>query len=425
MNTVAPSRSVEANQNPDSSVEDIKKLREDFPILNRTLTNGARLAYLDNAATTQKPQSVIDTISQYYAAENANIHRGVHTLSAEATEAYENARHTARDFLKAKSSSEIVFTSGTTDSINLVAHSAGRHFLKPGDEILITELEHHSNIVPWQIAAETMQATLVVARINDDGEVPLDEFRQKLSERTKIVSIGHISNALGTINPVQTMTTLAHEVGAIVLIDGAQAIAHLDINVVELDCDFYAFSGHKVFGPTGTGVLYGKESLLEAIPPYRSGGDMIKEVRLDGTTYNDLPYKFEAGTPNIAGNIGLGKALNYVMNLDIQAAANHENGLLADATARMQAIEGARIIGTAREKTSVLSFTLEGVHPHDLGTLLDNQGVAIRTGHHCAMPVMQRFGLEGTARASFAMYNNQNDVDQFFDSLTKAVLMLR
>lgn len=404
---------------------DIDNLRQDFPILSHRLTNGSRLAYLDNAATTQKPRAVIDTITQYYEKENANIHRGVHTLSAEATAVYEGARDTVRDFLNARSSTEIVFTSGTTDSINLVAHSVGQHLLRPGDEILITELEHHSNIVPWQIAAQTLQAKLVVARINDKGEVPLDEFRTKLSERTKIVSIGHISNALGTINPVKAMTTLAHEVGAVVLIDGAQATAHLDIDVVDLDCDFYAFSGHKVFGPTGTGVLYGKEALLEAIPPYRSGGDMIKEVRLDGTTYNDLPYKFEAGTPNIAGNIGLGKALEYILSLNLAAAAKHENDLLAIATSRMQEIDGATIIGTAANKTSVLSFILADVHPHDLGTLLDNQGVAIRTGHHCAMPVMQRFGLEGTARASFAMYNNEDDLEQFFDALNKAVLMLR
>ena len=404
---------------------DIETVRADFPILSRTLSNGSKLAYLDNAATTQKPQCVIDTISQYYQAENANIHRGVHTLSAEATTAYENARDTTRDFLNAKSSSEIVFTSGTTDSINLVAHSAGRHLLTPGDEILITELEHHSNIVPWQIAAEMMQARLVVARINDSGEVPMDEFRAKLSERTKIVAIGHVSNALGTINPVKEMTTLAHEQGAIVLVDGAQATAHLNVDVVDINCDFYAFSGHKIFGPTGTGVLYGKEALLDVIPPYRSGGDMIKEVRLDSTTYNELPYKFEAGTPNIAGNIGLGKALEYVMNIDMAGAAEHEDRLLTAASSRMQAIEGATIIGTADHKTSVLSFTLDGVHPHDLGTLLDNQGVAIRTGHHCAMPVMQRFGLEGTARASLAMYNDENDVEQFFDSLAKAILMLR
>jgi cysteine desulfurase / selenocysteine lyase len=404
---------------------DIDNLRQDFPILSHRLTNGSRLAYLDNAATTQKPRVVIDTITQYYEKENANIHRGVHTLSAEATAVYEGARDTVRDFLNARSSTEIVFTSGTTDSINLVAHSVGQHLLRPGDEILITELEHHSNIVPWQIAAQTLQAKLVVARINDKGEVPLDEFRTKLSERTKIVSIGHISNALGTINPVKAMTTLAHEVGAVVLIDGAQATAHLDIDVVDLDCDFYAFSGHKVFGPTGTGVLYGKEALLEAIPPYRSGGDMIKEVRLDGTTYNDLPYKFEAGTPNIAGNIGLGKALEYILSLNLAAAAKHENDLLAIATSRMQEIDGATIIGTAANKTSVLSFILADVHPHDLGTLLDNQGVAIRTGHHCAMPVMQRFGLEGTARASFALYNNEDDLEQFFDALNKAVLMLR
>ena len=404
---------------------DIGRLRDDFPILNQALANGARLAYLDNAATTQKPQVVIDTVSRYYESQNANIHRGVHSLSAEATAAYETAREKARDFLGASTNREIVFTSGTTDSINLVAHSLSRHVLKPGDEILITELEHHSNIVPWQIAAETMQAKLVVANINDNGEVPLEEFRSKLSERTKIVAIGHVSNALGTVNPVKEMTALAHACGAYVLVDGAQACSHFKIDVKDIDCDFYAFSGHKVFGPTGTGVLFGKEHLLEAMPPYRSGGDMIKEVRLDSTTYNDLPYKFEAGTPNIAGNIGLGAALDYIMGLDIAAANAHEDALLAYATQALQSIEGVQIVGTAARKTSVLSFIIDGVHPHDLGTLLDNQGVAIRTGHHCAMPVMQRFGLEGTARASFAFYNDDGDVDQFVQALNKSVMMLR
>ena len=404
---------------------DIGRLRDDFPILNQALANGARLAYLDNAATTQKPQVVIDTISRYYESQNANIHRGVHSLSAEATAAYETAREKAREFLGASTNSEIVFTSGTTDSINLVAHSLSRHVLKPGDEILITELEHHSNIVPWQIAAETMQAKLVVANINDNGEVPLEEFRNKLSERTKIVAIGHVSNALGTVNPVKEMTALAHASGAYVLVDGAQACSHFKIDVKDIDCDFYAFSGHKVFGPTGTGVLFGKEHLLEAMPPYRSGGDMIKEVRLDGTTYNDLPYKFEAGTPNIAGNIGLGAALDYIMGLDIAVANAHEDALLTYATQALQSIEGVQIVGTAARKTSVLSFIIDGVHPHDLGTLLDNQGVAIRTGHHCAMPVMQRFGLEGTARASFAFYNDDGDVEQFVQALNKSVMMLR
>lgn len=416
---------IDTNPEPIIESSDIRRYRQDFPILNRPLTNGSRLAYLDNAATTQKPQIVIDTLRNYYETQNANIHRGVHTLSAEATDAYEKARETARRFLNANSTAELIFTTGTTDSINLVAHSLSHLVLKPGDEILITELEHHSNIVPWQIAAETMQATLVVANINDNGEVPLEEFRNKLSERTKIVSIGHVSNALGTINPVKEMTALAHASGAYVLIDGAQASAHFEIDVQDLDCDFYAFSGHKVFGPTGTGVLYGKESLLEAMPPYRSGGDMIKEVRLDGTTYNDLPYKFEAGTPNIAGNIGLGAALNYTLDLDLPAANAHEDSLLAEATQALKKLDGVEIVGTAERKTSVLSFIIDGVHPHDLGTLLDNQGVAIRTGHHCAMPVMQRFGLEGTARASFAFYNDTQDVEQFVQALNKAVMMLR
>ena len=419
MNTALP------NTLDQTKTFDVEVFRSDFPILNRPLKNGSKLAYLDNAATTQKPKIVIDRIAEYYGAENANIHRGVHTLSAEATAAYEEARDTVRRFINAQKTTEIVFTSGTTDSINLVAHSLSQYCLGAGDEILITELEHHSNIVPWQIAAQAAGATLTVANINDAGEVPIDEFRAKLSERTKIVSIGHISNALGTINPVKEMTALAHEVGAYVLVDGAQATAHLDIDVLDIGCDFYAFSGHKVFGPTGTGVLYGRENLLEDIPPYRSGGDMIKEVRLDGTTYNELPYKFEAGTPNIAGNIGLGAALTYFSQVDLAAASAHEDQLLFDATQRLAEIDGVELVGTAKNKTSVLSFTLDGAHPHDLGTLLDNQGVAIRTGHHCAMPVMQRFGLEGTARASFAAYNDHNDVDQFIQAVNKSLMMLR
>lgn len=410
---------------PKHSKRDPIVAREDFPILKQPLTNGARLAYLDNAATTQKPQCVIDTLTRYYATGNANIHRGVHTLSAEATDAYESARETTRVFLNANSCAEIIFTSGTTDSINLVAHSLGQYLLNPGDEILISELEHHSNIVPWQIAAQTNQAKLVVVPISDSGEIPIENFRSKLTDRTKIVAIGHVSNALGSINPVKELIALAHAAGALVLIDGAQASAHIALDVSDLDCDFYAFSGHKIFGPTGTGVLYGKENLLDVMPPYRSGGDMIKEVRFDGTTYNDLPYKFEAGTPNIAGNIALGTALEYVMSLDFDAAILHEDRLLEDATKRLVAIDGTRLIGTAKDKTSVLSFVVDGVHPHDLGTLLDNQGVAIRTGHHCAMPVMQKFGLEGTARASFAFYNNQQDVDQLFDGLKTAITMLR
>ncbi len=402
---------------------DVEQIRQEFPILG-TFVNSNPLVYLDNAATTQKPQCVIDTIAEYYRAQNANIHRGVHTLSQRATEAYENARRTVQKFINAEAPEQVIFTHGTTDSINLAAHGLARCLLRSGDEILIAESEHHSNIVPWQLVAEQFDANLVVAPINDAGEIIVSEFDNRLSDKTRIVALGHISNALGTINPVQKLTQLAHAAGAKVLIDGAQAVAHAMVDVQAIDCDLYAFSGHKVFAPTGIGILYGKRELLEAMPPYQGGGDMIKEVRFDKTEYNDVPYKFEAGTPNIAGAIGLGAALDYVMDMDFAAALNHENDLLAYATGRLEAIDGVRIVGTAAEKAAVLSFVVEQIHPHDLGMLMDNQGVAVRTGHHCAMPVMQHFGLAGTVRASLSLYNTEQDIDRFIEAVIKAKTML-
>ncbi|MGB1882363.1 MAG: aminotransferase class V-fold PLP-dependent enzyme [Gammaproteobacteria bacterium] len=403
---------------------DVDVIRRDFPLLEREV-HGHRLVYADNAATTQKPRQVIERISAYYSRENANIHRGVHTLSEEGTEAYENARRTVQHYLNAVHEHEIIFTRGTTEAINLVAQSYGRSRLANGDEILISELEHHSNIVPWQMLCETTGATLKVARMNDLGEVNVQAFTDQLSERTRIVACGHISNALGTINPIADIIDRAHSVGAVVLIDGAQASIHADIDVQTLDCDFYAFSGHKALGPTGIGVLYGKSSLLDAMPPWQGGGDMIKVVTFDHTEYNVLPYKFEAGTPNIAGGLGLATALDYFQSLNFEGVIAHENALLERATERANAIKGLDIIGRARHKSAVVSFNVAGVHPHDLGTLLDHQGVAIRTGHHCAMPVMQRFGLSGTARVSFALYNTVAEVDFVFDAIEKVLPMLR
>lgn len=402
---------------------DVERIRKDFPILGESI-NGHPLVYLDNAATTHKPQIVIDTLVKFYTSQNANIHRGVHTLSQRGTDAYENARATVQKFINAKSSDEIVFTRGTTDSINLAANCLARYLLSRGDEVLISESEHHSNIVPWQMICEQFHARLVVTPINDSGEIVVDEFEKRLSSKTKIVSLGHISNALGTINPIVELTSLAHAAGARVLIDGAQAVAHAPVDVQDIDCDFYAFSGHKVFAPTGIGALYGKRELLEAIPPYQGGGDMIKEVRFDKTEYNDVPYKFEAGTPHIAGAIGLGAALNYVMDLDFAAALAYEHELLEYATARLSEIDGLRLIGTATHKAAVLSFVIEGIHPQDIGLLLDNQGVAVRTGHHCAMPVMQRYGLSGTVRASLSIYNTRAEIDSFIDAVNKAKKML-
>lgn len=403
---------------------DVEAIREDFPILSRTI-NGKKLIYADNAATTQKPTSVIKRVSDYYEQENANIHRGVHSLSEEATEAFEAAREGVRKFLNADSVQEIIFTSGTTEAINLVAQSYARTKLKVGDEILISALEHHSNIVPWQMVCEQTGAQLKVGPINDDGEILMEQFASLITSNTKIIAIGHVSNALGTINDIKHIVSLGHAVNAVVLVDGAQASIHEHIDVTQIDCDFYAFSGHKALGPTGIGVLYGKAELLDEMPPWQGGGDMIKTVSFEKTEYNVLPYKFEAGTPNIAGGIGLGAALSYFSNLNLQAVMSHEKALLNLATERALAIPGLSIVGNAGNKASVISFNIEGVHPHDLGTLLDHQGVAIRTGHHCAMPVMRRLGISGTARVSFAFYNTLDEIKSIFNAIEKIIPMLR
>ena len=389
---------------------DVMRRRADFPILAERV-NGHPLVYLDNAATTQKPRSVIDALSRYYAHDNANVHRGVHTLSQRATDDYEAARTNIARFVNAGAAEEIVFTRGTTDAINLVAQSFGRPMLRPGDEIVISALEHHSNIVPWQLLCGQTGAVLTVVPVDDAGEFDLDAYASMLGPRTKLVAITHVSNALGTITPIQRIIALARAAGVPVLVDGAQAIAHVAVDVRALDCDFYAFSGHKIFGPTGIGVLYAKAARLEAMPPYQGGGDMIRSVTFEKTEYNDIPYKFEAGTPNIAGAIGLGAALDYVRVVGLDAIEAHERDLLGYATARVSDIPGLRIIGTAKEKAGIVSFTLEGVHAHDVGTILDHGGVAIRAGHHCAMPIMTRFGVPGTARASFALYNTREEVD--------------
>jgi cysteine desulfurase / selenocysteine lyase len=397
---------------------DVARIREDFPIL-RTRVREHPLVYLDNAATTQKPQAVIDRIVHYYSAENSNVHRGVHLLSELATAGYEGAREKIRAFINARDSREIVFTRGTTEGINLVAHSFVAPKLEEGDEVLITGIEHHSNIVPWQMLCDAKRAKLRVAPINDRGEVILEEFEKLLTERTRLAAIVHVSNALGTINPVATMIDLAHRRGVPVLVDGAQAIPHMGVDVRSLDADFYVFSGHKVFGPTGIGVLYAKSDLLEAMPPWQGGGDMILSVSFDKTTYNEIPYRFEAGTPNIAGAIGLGAAVDYLSAIGIDRIHAWEDDLLRYATESLSAIPNLRIIGTAGEKASVISFVLEGIHPHDIGTIVDQQGVAIRTGHHCAQPVMRRFGVPATARASLALYNTREDIDALVTALGK------
>ena len=403
---------------------DVRRVREDFPILSRRIY-GKPLVYLDNAATTQKPRAVMDAVRSLYEKSYANIHRGVHRLSVESSEAYEKAREKARDFIHAGSDREIVFVRGTTEGINLVAQTYGRANVQAGDEVLISALEHHSNIVPWQMLCEEKGARLVVAPINDRGEIRMDELEKRLSGRTKIVAVSHVSNALGTLNPIRKIIVLAHERGVPVLVDGAQAAPRLRVEVRDLDCDFYTFSGHKMYGPTGVGILYGKEALLEAMPPWQGGGDMIRSVTFEKTTYNVLPYKFEAGTPNIAGGIGLGAAIDYIGALGIDAIEAHENDLLAYATARLTAIPGLRVIGTAAHKAAVLSFTLEGVHPHDVGTVLDREGIAVRTGHHCAQPVMDFFQVPATSRASFGLYNTRAEVDVLFAGLEKVVEMFR
>ncbi len=397
---------------------DIESVRRDFPILGIRV-HGKPLAYLDNAATSQKPQIVIDAIKKYYEEENANVHRGVHYLSELATQKYEHARINIKNFLNAASEKEIIFTRGATESINLVAATFGKLRVHAGDEVLITGLEHHSNIVPWQMLCEERGAKLCVVPITDSGEVVVDEYIRLLSEKTKIVAISHISNALGTINPIKKMIELAHERNIPVLVDGAQGVPHLKVDVQDLDCDFYAISSHKVFGPTGFGVLYGKLNLLESMPPYQGGGDMIRSVTFEKTIFNDLPYKFEAGTPHIEGAIGMGAAIDYVNALDWNAVEAYEKHLLRYATDALSEINDLQIIGTAREKAGVISFVLEGVHPHDIGTILDQEGVAIRTGHHCAQPVMDRFGIPATARASFAFYNTTEDIDMLVNGIKK------
>ncbi len=408
----------------EAAVHDVTAHRADFPILQRQV-NGRPLVYLDNAATTQKPLAVIEALDRYYREYNANIHRGVHTLSEEATEGYEGARATVARFINAPSEREIVFVRGTTEAINLVAQSFGRSRLVPGDEILITHLEHHSNIVPWQLLCEQTGAVLKVAPINERGEVEPEALEGLFSPRTKLLSVAHVSNALGTINPVAAFTAMARERGVPVLLDGAQAVAHLPVDVQALGCDFYAFSGHKLFGPTGIGVLWGREALLEEMPPWQGGGDMIRTVSFDRTEYNHVPHKFEAGTPHIAGAIGLAAAIDYLQGIGLEAIGAHEHDLLGLATARLQALDGVRLIGTAREKAAVLSFTVEGAHPNDVGLLLDQHGVAVRSGHHCAMPVMDFFGVAGTVRASMAFYNSREDVEIFVDSLEKVLELLR
>lgn len=399
-------------------------IRKQFPILDQSV-NGNPLIYFDNAATTQKPLAVTNEVSRYYTEDNANIHRGIHTLAERATTSYENTRKSIAQFINANESEEIIFTKGTTDSINLVAQSLGGSLLKPGDEVLISCMEHHSNIVPWQLICEKTKAVLKIIPINDQGEIIFEEFLNLLSERTKIVSMVHISNTLGTINPVKEVIAAAHKWGAKVLIDGAQATPHNKIDVKSLNCDFYAFSGHKMYGPTGVGVLYGKRSLLEAIPPYQGGGEMIKEVSFTQTTYNEIPYKFEAGTPNIAGVIGLSKAIDFIQNIGLEKISQYENELLLRATDQLMKIEGFQPMGTALKKASVISFNIEGVHPFDLGVLLDAKGIAIRTGHHCTQPLMDRFKVEGTARASFAIYNTFEEVDQFVSALSNLIKKLR
>ena len=404
---------------------DVRKIREDFPIL-RSLVHGRPLVYLDNAATTQKPSVVIEAIARYYEANNANIHRGVHFLSENGTKLYEAARVKTQRFLGAADATEIIFTRGTTESINLVASSFVRPGLQAGDEVLITHLEHHSNIVPWQILRDEKGLVLQVAPINDRGELILEEFEKRLSARTKLVSVAHVSNALGTVLPVRKIVEIAHARGVPVLLDGAQAVAHQKVDVRALDCDFYAFSGHKIYGPTGIGVLYGKASLLEKMPPYQGGGDMILSVTFEKTRYNHLPYKFEAGTPHIEGVICLGEALEYVTStVGLDAIAAHEHEVLEYGTRLLSGIPGLRLIGTAREKAGVLSFELDGIHPHDIGTILDQQGIAIRTGHHCAQPVMDRFGVPATARASLALYNTKEEMDALAAGLKKVAEVFR
>jgi cysteine desulfurase / selenocysteine lyase len=406
-----------------SKTLDITALRQGFPILNREV-KGRPLIYLDNAATTQKPQVVIDALIHYYTNYNANIHRGIHTLAEEATAAFEETRDAVRSFIGADFREEIIFTRGTTEGINLVAYSWGRKNIHAGDEIIISAMEHHSNIVPWQLLCEEKQAILKVIPINDAGELVLEEFEKLLGPKTKLVSIVHVSNALGTVNPVKDMIVRAHAVGAIVLVDGAQSAVHLDINVRELDCDFFAFSAHKLYGPTGVGVLYGKKELLESMPPFQSGGEMIKDVSFQKTTFNDLPYKFEAGTPNIADVIAFKSSIQFILSTGKEKIRKHEEDLLGYGQEHLEKIPGLQIVGRAKDKVSVISFVIEGAHPQDIGILLDNRGIAVRTGHHCAQPLMERFRIPGTARVSFAVYNTRYEIDELVKGLQRVVKIL-
>lgn len=399
---------------------DVWRIRQDFPILRQSV-HGKQLVYLDNAATTQKPQAVIDALTSYYTTDNSNVHRGVHTLSERATKHYEGARSRIRRFLNAASDREIIFVRGVTEGINLVAHSYGRKNIGAGDEIIISTIEHHSNIVPWQMLCEETGATLKIIPIDERGDLRLDEYERLLSDRTKLVAVIHVSNALGTINPVKSMIELAHKRKIPVLVDGAQSAPHLVVDVQDLDCDFFVMSGHKIYGPTGIGVLYGKAALLEAMPPFQGGGDMILSVSFAKTIYNVLPYKFEAGTPDISGAIGLAAAIDYIESIGMEAIAEWERVLLDYATTELLKIDRLKIIGTARKKASVLSFTLDGIHPHDIGTILDQEGIAVRTGHHCAQPVMECFGIPATARASFAFYNTKEEIDALASGIRKVI----
>ena len=403
---------------------DVEQIRKQFPVLHQQV-NGRDLVYFDNAATNQKPKRVIDALVEYYTGYNANIHRGIHTLAEKATRAYEQTRETAKDFIHAASTEEIIFTRGVTESINLVAASYGKTFIKEGDEIIIYTLEHHSNIVPWQFVCEANHATLKVIPVTREGELDLKVFKQYLSTRTKLVAVNHASNSLGTINPVKEIIRLAHGVGAVVLIDGAQAGAHLNIDVQDLDCDFYCLSSHKMYGPTGTGILYGKKALLESMPPYQGGGEMIKEVTFGKTTYNDLPYKFEAGTPNIADVVAFRHAMEFILETGRENIASHEQALLEYATARIAKLKSVTPVGTAANKVGVLAFTVKGIHHFDVGQMLDARGIAVRTGHHCTQPLMDCYGIEGTVRASFAVYNTKKEIDQLVDGLERIINFLK
>lgn len=403
---------------------DVERIRKRFPVLHQKV-NGRDLVYFDNAATNQKPEVVINSLVEYYQGYNANIHRGIHTLAEKATKAYENTRYLVKDFINAKSEQEIIFVRGVTEAINLVAASYGKAFIKEGDEIIISGLEHHSNIVPWQFVCQDRKAILKVIHVKDNGELDIDHFKSLLSERTKLVAVNHASNSLGTINPIKQIIDLAHANHAVVLIDGAQAGAHLEIDVQALKCDFYCLSSHKMFGPTGTGILYGRQSLLELMPPYQGGGEMIKSVTFDKTTYNDLPYKFEAGTPNIADVIALGKAIEFINEIGNDAIAAHEHDLLAYATEKIKTLPHVRVIGEAKQKVGVLSFVIEGIHPFDIGQMLDARGIAVRTGHHCTEPLMARFGVEGTVRASFSVYNTKQEVDQLIEGLDRIIKFMK